>query len=201
MLNRCPWAVNDRMIKYHDHEWGVPVYDDNKLFEMLILEGAQAGLSWDIILSKRNNYQKVFHQFSIKKVSLMSDEELLSACKNKLIVRNKLKIFSVRKNAIAALKIKDEMGSFSDYVWSFSPCRTNYFKSVKDIPSYTKESGFMSDDLKKRGFSFIGKTIVYSFMQAIGMVNDHLVSCYRHKEIMSIMCNKACRDTKNALRD
>lgn len=167
--------------KYHDEEWGVPVHDDQHLFEMLILEGAQAGLSWEIILKKREGYRKAFHFFDPKKVAAMSDQVLEKLCKNPEIVRNRLKIFGARKNAQAFLKIQKEFGSFDHYLWDFvkgKPIRKIH-KKLTDIPTTSVESDALSKDLKKRGMTFVGSTIMYSFMQAVGLVNDHIASCWR----------------------
>ena len=164
---------------YHDMEWGKPVHDDIRLFEMLILEGAQAGLSWEIILKRREGYRKAFHYFDPQKVALMNDEELEALCDNPTIIRNRLKIFSARKNAQVFLAIQQEFGSFDHYVWDFvhnKPIVGNW-KNMQQIPTKSKESDALSKDLKKRGMSFVGSTIIYAYMQAVGMVNDHLISC------------------------
>ena len=176
---RCFGNGKDFYEKYHDEEWGKPVFDDQRLFEMLCLEGAQAGLSWETILKKREGYKAAFHGFDPKRVAQMSDEELIRLRENPAIVRNRLKIFSVRKNALAFLRIQKEFGSFSNYLWAFvenSPIN-NQFEQLSDVPVSTKLSDKISKDLKKRGMSFVGTTIIYAFMQAIGLVNDHLVSC------------------------
>jgi DNA-3-methyladenine glycosylase I len=170
--------------KYHDEEWGVAVHEDHRLFEMLILEGAQAGLSWETILKRREGYRKAFYDFDPKKVAAMSDAELeaLMACPE--IIRNRLKIYAARKNAQAFLKIQEEYGSFDRYVWSFKP--TEYSKrpydSLKDLPVTSNESDRLSKDLKKRGMVFVGSTIIYAFMQAVGIVNDHLKGCWCYGE-------------------
>jgi len=181
---RCDWAnnVSDFYKKYHDEEWGIPVHNDKKLFEMLILEGAQAGLSWQTILQRRNNYKKVFHSYDTKKISKMTDGDLnkiLNATENP-IIRNRLKVYSVRKNALAFLEIQKEFGSFDKYIWNFIDNKqiVNHYKNSSEIPAFTELSEKISKDLKKRGFSFIGKTIIYAFMQAIGMVDDHLENCF-----------------------
>ncbi len=161
---------------YHDFEWGKPVHDDRHLFEMLILEGAQAGLSWELILKRREAYKKAFHNFDPLKVSLMTDEELLHLGG---IIQNKRKIFSARQNALVFLKIQKEFGSFDHYVWGFVnhlPIRGHY-KTMKEVPCLSNESTLLSKDLKKRGMTFVGPKIIYSFMQAVGLVNDHLVDC------------------------
>ncbi|MCA9506865.1 MAG: DNA-3-methyladenine glycosylase I [Myxococcales bacterium] len=164
---------------YHDYEWGVPVHNDNRLFEMLTLEGAQAGLSWETVLKKREAYQAAFYNFDIKKVAAMSDAQLRKLMLNQNLIRNRLKIFSTRKNACVALDIQKEFGSFNNHLWSFVSHKTtvNYWKSNDEVPVQSDESSALSKDLKKRGMSFVGPTIIYAFMQAIGMVNDHLADC------------------------
>ncbi len=182
---RCEWAKNDLAIEYHDKEWGVPLHDDLLLFEFLILEGAQAGLSWDTILAKRENYRKAFDYFDAKKIAKYGDQKYDDLLNNAGIIRNKLKIRSAIQNANAFLKVVDEFGSFDLYIWSFvsgTPI-DNKWKRMTDVPAKTAISDAMSKDLKKRGFNFAGSTICYAFMQATGMVNDHLVSCFRYKEI------------------
>lgn len=171
--------------KYHDHEWGVPVYDDKKLFEMLILEGAQAGLNWETVLKKREGYRAAFHQFDPKKVAKMSDEELESLRENPAIIRNRLKIWSARTNAQIFLQIQKEFGSFSDYLWGFvghKPIR-NSWNSFAEVPATTSSSDAISKDLKKRGMKFVGSTIIYAYMQAVGLVNDHLKQCQCHRAL------------------
>jgi DNA-3-methyladenine glycosylase I len=165
---------------YHDKEWGIPSHDDQHLFEMLILEGAQAGLSWETILKKREGYRKAFHQFDPLKVSKMKDQTLEKLRENPEIVRNRLKIYATRQNAKVFLEIQKEFGSFDTYLWGFvkgKPIK-NHWKSFKDVPTKTSESDALSTDLKKRGMTFVGSTIIYAYMQAIGMVNDHLVDCW-----------------------
>lgn len=167
--------------EYHDKEWGIPVYDDRHLFEMLILEGAQAGLSWETILKRRDGYRKAFYQFDPAKVAKMSDKELSRLLENTDIIRNRLKIFAARQNALVFLQIQKEFGSFSNYVWKFvdgKPIVTRR-KSLKDIPASTPISDALSKDLKKRGMTFVGSTIIYAFMQAVGLVDDHLEDCWR----------------------
>lgn len=164
---------------YHDHEWGVPVHDDQHLFEMLILEGAQAGLSWETILKRREGYRAAFHQFDPKKVADMSDEELERLREDERIIRNRLKIYSARQNARVFLEIQKEFGSFDSYVWGFvnnTPI-VNRWKQLKEMPVTTPESDALSKDLKKRGMKFVGSTIIYAYMQAVGLVNDHLADC------------------------
>ena len=164
---------------YHDSEWGIPVHDDQRLFEMLILEGAQAGLSWETILKRRQGYRRAFHQFDPVKVAAMSDGELGSLLLNPEIIRNRLKIFGARQNAQVFLKIQEEFGSFDRYVWNF--VKGNPIKNhCKEIPSRSKESDALSKDLKKRGMTFVGSTIIYAYMQAVGMVDDHTIDCWRY---------------------
>lgn len=168
--------------RYHDEEWGVPVYEDTKLFELLILEGAQAGLSWETILKRREGYYKAFHNFNPTVVARMSDAELESLCHNQDIIRNRLKIYGTRQNAQVFLQIQKEFGSFDRYVWHFVHNKPiiNRWHSLTEIPAKTAESDALSKDLKKRGMTFVGSTIIYAYMQAVGMVNDHIISCWRH---------------------
>jgi len=179
----CDWVGIDKphYQDYHDQEWGVSVHDDQKLFEMLILEGAQAGLNWEIVLKKRAGYRQAFHQFDVEKVALMTDQELENLRDNPAIIRNRLKIFSARKNARVFLAIQKEFGSFDAYVWRFVGGKPiiNHPKTLKDLPTSSKESDALSKDLKKRGMSFVGTTIIYAYMQAVGMVDDHLEYCFR----------------------
>jgi DNA-3-methyladenine glycosylase I len=184
---RCPWSTSqDQLyIDYHDREWGVPLHDDQTLFEFLILEGAQAGLSWYTVLKKRENYRKAFDQFDPQKVARYNAAKIAALLANPGIIRNRLKIASAVQNAKAFLKVQEEFGSFDKYIWRFvdgAPI-INTLRSMKEIPARTKESDAMSRDLKERGFNFVGSTICYAHMQATGMVNDHLVSCFRHKEL------------------
>ena len=185
-VKRCPWPTDiPLMIRYHDNEWGVPVHNDKKLFEFLILEGFQAGLSWRTILNKRENFRKAFDNFDFNKVAEYDKRKINSLLKDEGIIRNKLKIEGAIANAKAFLQVRKEFGTFDKYVWSFvngKPLR-NKFKSLKDIPARTKLSDKISDDLKKREFKFVGSTIIYAHMQATGMVNDHLISCFRYKEL------------------
>ena len=186
MIRRCAWVPDDELYtKYHDEEWGVPVYDDRLLFEFLILEGAQAGLSWSTILNKRENYRKAFDYFNAKKIANYDQKKIDELLNNPGIVRNRLKIRSTIQNAIAFLEIQKEMGSFRDYIWSFVDGKPliNRFQQLKEIPAKTDISDKMSKDLKKRGFNFVGSTICYAFMQAVGMVNDHTVDCFRYMEL------------------
>jgi DNA-3-methyladenine glycosylase I len=182
---RCPWASNAISIRYHDEEWGVPVHDDAILFEFLILEGAQAGLSWDTILKKRDNYRAAFDRFDASKIARYDHRKVQSLMNDPGIIRNRLKIASAVQNAKAFLKVRDQFRSFDAYIWQFaggSPI-LNAWRSRKQVPASTPESDAMSKDLKKRGFSFVGTTICYAFMQAVGMVNDHLSGCFRYAQL------------------
>ena len=182
---RCPWPTNELAVRYHDTEWGVPVHDDRLLFEFLILEGAQAGLSWQTILNKRENYRAAFDNFDAGKISRYGEAKVARLLKNPGIVRNRLKIRSAIQNARAFLKAQEEFGSFDAYLWRFVEGRPiiNHRRSMKEVPARTAISDSMSKDLLKRGFKFVGSTICYANMQAIGMVNDHLVTCFRHREL------------------
>ena len=183
-MKRCSWPSTELDIAYHDQEWGVPVHDDHVLFEFLTLEGAQAGLSWSTILKKRENYRRAFAGFDPKKVARFSAAKKQLLMKDEGIVRNRLKIDSTVSNAQAFLAVQKEFGSFDRYVWQFvggKPIQNA--RKGKDIPARTAESDAMSKDLQKRGFRFVGSTICYAFMQATGMVNDHLTSCYRHRQV------------------
>ncbi len=185
-MNRCPWVgVNKRLYEhYHDTEWGVPVHDDQKHFEMIILEGAQAGLSWETILKRRDHYREAFKQFEPEAVANLSDAYLEALLTNPGIIRNRLKVFSARQNARVFLEIQQEFGSFDRYVWQFieGQPRINHPQSLQDVPAQTKESDALSKDLKKRGMKFVGSTIMYAYMQAIGMVNDHIRECFLYVE-------------------
>lgn len=188
MGERCGWATNERSIPYHDEEWGVPCHDDTRLFEFLILEGAQAGLSWDTILRKRDEYREVFEQFDAARVARFTPARIEKILKNPGIVRNRAKVQSAVLNAKIFLDVQAEHGSFDRYIWSFvgdgdGTPRINRWRSMSDVPARTVESDAMSKALKKRGFKFVGTTICYAYMQAVGMVNDHLVSCPRHAAI------------------
>jgi DNA-3-methyladenine glycosylase I len=187
MRRRCAWAANAGALDqaYHDREWGVPVHDDRKLFEFLILEGAQAGLSWSTILKKRENYRRAFAGFDARKVARFDAGKQRQLLKNPGIVRNRLKVRSTVDNARAFLAVQKEFGSFDRYVWEFvggTPIQ-NRRRSMKQLPATTKESDAMSKDLKKRGFRFVGSTICYAFMQAVGMVNDHTIDCFRYRAL------------------
>ncbi len=191
---RCKWAegVNLEYIGYHDKEWGVPVHDDRVQFEFLILEGAQAGLSWSTILNKREGYRQAFAEFDAEKVARFTAKRIEKLLQNPAIVRNRLKVQSTVTNAKAFLKIQDEFGSFSDYIWGFVNGRPiqNKFKKDNEIPATSAESDTISKDLKKRGFKFVGSTIVYAHMQATGLVNDHVVGCFRYKPCISLAKKK-----------
>jgi DNA-3-methyladenine glycosylase I len=180
-VNRCEWPKSDLAIRYHDEEWGVPVHDDRTFFEFLILEGAQAGLSWETVLRKRDSYRKAFAKFDAKKCSKFTDTDVSAWMKDEGLVRNRLKLQSVIQNAQAFLRIQKEFGSFDAYVWRFVDGEplVNVPKSMRDIPAKTRVSDALSKDLKKRGLNFVGSTICYAFMQATGLVNDHTAECFR----------------------
>lgn len=182
---RCDWARSDLMIAYHDREWGVPQHDDLVLFEFLILEGAQAGLSWETILKKRGNYRAAFENFDAKKIARYDRRRITVLMHNDGIVRNRLKILSAIRNAKVFLEVRKEFGSFDRYIWQFvgGKPKRNSLSSLREIQARTAESDAMSKDLKKRGFNFVGSTICYAFMQAVGMVNDHLTTCFRYHEV------------------
>ena len=183
---RCEWANSSALyLEYHDSEWGVPVHEERKLFEFLILEGAQAGLSWSTILNKRQAYIQVFDNFEPTKVANYNDTKVQALLANPGIVRNRLKIQAAIQNARSFLKVQDQFGSFDTYIWQFVDGKPiqNSWKSLQEIPATTKESDAMSKELKKRGFTFVGSTICYAFMQAVGMVNDHMVDCFRWQEV------------------
>lgn len=183
---RCQWAGDDPLyVAYHDQEWGVPKHDDRRLFEDLLLDGAQAGLSWITILRKRENYRAAFDNFDAQKIAVYDEQKIAQLLANPGIIRNRLKIHSAVKNAVAFLKVREEFGEFDSYIWSFVGGKTivNSWQSMSQIPAQTAESEAMSKDLKKRGFNFVGPTICYAFMQAVGMVNDHVTSCFRYHEV------------------
>jgi DNA-3-methyladenine glycosylase I len=180
---RCRWAKTDLSIRYHDREWGVPVHDDRTLFEFLILEGAQAGLSWETILNKRDNYRRAFDNFDPAKVAKYDARKAAKLLADDGIIRNRLKVASTIQNARAFLAIQKEFGSFDEYVWRFVKNRPARRKRGAAVPVTTQESDALSGDLKRRGFNFVGSTICYSFMQAVGMVNDHDPKCFRHREV------------------
>lgn len=194
MVQRCKWAeFNDLMKKYHDEEWGTPIHEDKRLFEFLILEGAQAGLSWNTILQKRKNFRNAFDNFDYRKVAQYSEQKVEELLTNTGIIRNRLKIESAIANAKAFLEVQNEFGSFSNYIWKFINDKPiiNKFKTLEELPSKTEQSELISKDLKKRGFKFVGPTIIYSFMQAVGMTNDHTTDCFRYEEINQTIKNSA----------
>jgi len=184
-VSRCPWPVDDLYRAYHDTEWGVPLHEDRALFEFLVLEGAQAGLSWHIVLKKRANYRVAFDQFDPQKVARYTPAKIKKLLGNPGIIRNRLKVAAAVQNARAFLAVQEQFGSFDSYIWRFVEGRplVNKFRSMKEVPARTKESDAMSKDLKQRGFTFVGSTICYAHMQATGMVNDHLTHCFRHREL------------------
>jgi len=181
-ISRCPWPSDDLMVRYHDTEWGVPVHDDRLLFEYLILEGAQAGLSWNTVLKKRENYRAAFDNFEAEKIARYGDKKIVELLADAGIIRNRLKIHATIQNAKSFLKVREEFGSFDAYLWRFVGGQPviNHRKSMKEVPARTELSDVISKDLLKRGFKFVGSTICYANMQAIGMVNDHLIICFRH---------------------
>lgn len=182
---RCSWAFDDLYIAYHDNEWGVPVHDDRKLFEFIVLEGAQAGLSWHTVLKKRENYRAAFDQFDPQKVARYNERKIEKLLANPGIIRNRLKVAAAVQNAKSFLKVQEQFGSFDAYIWRFvdGRPRINSWKTLKELPARTKESDALSKDLIARGFKFVGSTICYAHMQATGMVNDHLVTCFRHAQL------------------
>ncbi|MDO8704243.1 MAG: DNA-3-methyladenine glycosylase I [Sulfuricaulis sp.] len=187
MKRRCAWSANASPLdrKYHDREWGVPVHDDRKLFELLILEGAQAGLSWSTILKKRKNYRKAYGNFDARKIARYSAAKVRRLLKDPGIVRNRLKVRASIQNAKAFLEIQKEFGGFNRYIWQFAGGKPlqNRRRSMQQVPARTRKSDAMSQDLKRRGFKFAGSTICYAFMQAVGMVNDHTLNCFRHRQL------------------
>ncbi|MBU2634392.1 MAG: DNA-3-methyladenine glycosylase I [Nanoarchaeota archaeon] len=186
-MERCDWpGKNPLMIKYHDEEWGVPLHDDKKLYEFLLLDAFQAGLSWEIVLNKRENFRKAFNNFDFYKIAKYNETKIKSLLNNQGIIRNQLKIKSTIQNAKAFIEIIKEFGSFDKYIWSFvtKPIQNSH-KNIKDLPPKTELSDKISIDLKKRGMNFVGSTIIYAFMQAIGMVNDHQVKCFRYKQLFN----------------
>jgi len=186
MKQRCTWPKDDPlMVEYHDKEWGVPVHDDRKLFEFMVLDAFQAGLNWSIVLKKRENFRKAFDGFDVKKIARYDEKKIQSLMKDKGIIRNQLKIRATVNNARNFLEIQKGFGSFDKYIWQFTGYKTklNKWTSLDQLPATSLESDAMSKDLKKRGFKFVGSTICYAFMQAAGMVNDHLVECFRYKEL------------------
>src|SRR5438874_4230326 len=191
-MPRCPWATIEPNITYHDEEWGVPVHNDRLLFEFLILEGAQAGLSWSTILKKRANYRKAFHAFEPERIARYGARDVQRLLRNQGIVRNRLKIAAAIRNAKAFLAVRKEFGTFNAYVWNFVDGKPiqNRWRTMAQVPARTAESDVMSRDLLRRGFKFVGSTICYAFMQATGMVNDHLVTCPRHAELGGVRRHK-----------
>jgi DNA-3-methyladenine glycosylase I len=187
-MERCAWARNDLLIDYHDREWGVPVHEDRKLFEFLVLEGAQAGLSWETVLKKRDRYRTAFDGFDAAKIAAYPPEKVAELLADPGIVRNRLKVESVLRNARSFLAVREEFGSFDTYVWSFVDGRPkrNRWRLPKEVPACTAESDALSKDLKRRGFKFVGSTICYAFMQAVGMVNDHALHCFRYNEVQEL---------------
>ena len=188
VIRRCEWANTVALIDYHDHEWGVPIHNDRALFEFLILEGMQAGLSWETVLRRRASYRTAFENFEPVAIAAYRQSKVRQLISNKDIIRNRLKIEAAIVNAKSFIAVQEEFGSFDQYVWKFvgrSP-KQNRRQSVKDLPAQTVESEELSKDLRRRGFKFVGPTICYAFMQAVGMVNDHLVNCFRHKQIRSL---------------
>ena len=181
---RCPWAnpQNPLYIEYHDTEWGVPIHDDHTHFEFLMLESAQAGLSWETVLNKRVAYKTIFYNFNPALVAAMTDDELAAALQNPGIIRNRLKVYAAPKNAQVFLSIQKEFGSFDAYIWKFvgGTPRPNHWNSLAEVPTSTPESDALAKDLKKRGMTFVGTTIMYAYMQAVGLVNDHLISCWKY---------------------
>jgi DNA-3-methyladenine glycosylase I len=191
-LERCAWIGSDLMREYHDNEWGVPLHDDRKLFEFLVLEGMQAGLSWSTILNKRENYRRAFHGFDPAEIARYGAKKIASLLKDAGIIRNRQKIRAAVRNAQAFLRIQEEFGSFDAYSWRFvgGEPRINHRRHLRALPARTRESDNFSADLIRRGFSFVGPTVVYAHMQATGMVNDHLVSCYRWSEVQNLNARK-----------
>lgn len=184
-MQRCPWPKTELDIAYHDNEWGVPLHDDRALFELLILEGAQAGLSWSTILAKRENYRKAFDGFDAARIARYDDRKVAALAADPGIIRNRLKIAAAVRNAQAFLDLVEDCGSFDSYIWSFVDGRPvqNFWHTLEEVPARTPVSGAMSKDLLRRGFRFVGPTICYAFMQAAGLVNDHLVHCFRHRQL------------------
>ena len=186
-MTRCAWGTNNPlMIKYHDEEWGVPVHDDRKLFEFLVLDGFQAGVSWSIVLNKQKNFRKAFHNFNARRIAKFTAKDVRRLLADPGIIRNRLKIQAAINNAQRFLEIQKEFGSFDKYIWQFvgGKPKKNKFKTIRQIPATSKESDAMSKDLKERGFKFVGSTICYAFMQASGMVNDHTTDCFRYNQVV-----------------
>jgi len=187
-LERCPWAKGDQYEAYHDNEWGVPCHNERALFEKLCLEGQQAGLSWITVLKKRDHYRKIFYNFDPKKIVKMTDEQLEDCLQDRGLIRNRLKIYAIRKNAIAFLAMKNSAINFNEFIWHFVGGKTkvNHFSSMVDVPAETSESQAMSKALKKHGFTFVGPTICYAFMQSMGLVDDHLITCPQHSSNINL---------------
>lgn len=186
MKQRCNWTKDDVLMNdYHDNEWGIPIYDDKKHFEFIVLDTFQAGLSWKTILHRREGFRKAFADFDVVKVSKFSEKQLEKLMTNESIIRNRLKVYGTVKNAKAFIEVQKEFGSFNDYIWTFVNNKpiVNEWKTLSELPANSKESDAMSKALKKRGFTFVGTTICYAYMQAAGMVNDHITTCFRHKEV------------------
>ena len=187
-MKRCAWVdpKNELYVDYHDNEWGVPVHDDKMLFEFLMLEGAQAGLSWITVLQKREGYRRAFHNFEVQKVAALTESDILKLKNDPSIIRNELKIRAAVTNAKAFIKIQEDFGNFNTFIWSFvdgTPI-INHWKTIDKVPATTEASDLISKELKKRGFKFVGSTIVYAYMQAIGMVNDHTIDCFKHASLV-----------------
>src|SRR3989449_6708523 len=197
---RCCWASLDgpMLLQYHDREWGVPVHNDRKHFEVLVLSGAQAGLSWSLVLKKREGYRRAFDKFDPKKVAHYSGRQIQKLTSDPEIIRNRMKIEAAVRNARAFLKIQEEFGDFNSYCWRFVGGRpkVNRWKTIRQIPATSPESDAFSKDLKQRGFSFVGPTVVYAYMQAVGMVNDHLVDCFRYREVAKLVSNPSKPDMR-----
>lgn len=186
MVKRCSWARTPLSISYHDNEWGLPLHDDRKLFEFLILEGAQAGLSWETILQKRENYRLAFDQFDVAKIARYNSKKVAALLSNPGIIRNRLKVASAVSNAVAFIAIQDEFGSFDEYVWRFVDGKPLRRKRGEPVPARTTVSDALSKDLKTHGFRFVGSTICYAFLQAVGLVNDHDLNCFRYREVQQM---------------
>ncbi len=194
MHKRCTWCGTDPLyVDYHDNEWGIPTFDDTRLFEMLVLEGAQAGLAWITVLRKREGYRELFDDFDANRIARYTDRKLEKLLLDPRIIRNRLKVYGTRQNARAFLAVQDEIGSFADYIWRFVDHRPiqNNWRSLRDVPATTAVSDQISRDLKKRGFTFVGSTIVYAHMQATGMVNDHTTDCFRRRECKQLAAGLA----------
>lgn len=183
-MNRCEWAIKELDIEYHDNEWCIETHDDSKIFEMLVLEGLQAGLTWSLILERRPYIKELLDNFDYYKIALYDEDKLNSLLTEPKMIRNKLKVYGIRSNAISFIKVIEEFGSFNNYIWKYVDYKpiVHHYKSWKEVPAYDELSDIISKDLKKRGFKFVGKTIIYSFMQSIGMYNDHTTTCFKHPD-------------------